>query len=121
MPPDAETGWSLAVVAPCVDGGDRHLEIAGEFFNGEQLIDGFHDPILRFDGCRRVDIDVQRPVIAALRPDASGAGRGFHGRSARLLKALGRNGFPGVGNSASTLGQLCVNSAARVGVSISWK
>ena len=47
---DPEPGWALVVVAPCVDGGDRHPEVAGEVFNGEQPIDAFHNPILRFDG-----------------------------------------------------------------------
>ena len=50
MSADPEPGWALVVVAPCVDGGDRHAEVAGEVFNGEQPIDAFHNPILRFDG-----------------------------------------------------------------------
>ena len=55
---------------------------------------------------------MREPVTAALRHGASGVARGFHGRSAGSRKALGCNGFRGVGNSASTLGQLWGNSAS---------
>ena len=50
MPPDAETGRALAAVTPRVDGRNGNVEVVGEVFNGEQPVDGFHDPILRFDG-----------------------------------------------------------------------
>ena len=88
--------------------------------NWAEASGGFDSGMWRRGGGRRVDIDGRGPVTAALRDGAGGVGRGFHGRSARSRKALGRNGFRGVGNSGATLRQLCVNSGSRVGVSISW-
>ena len=47
--PDTEAGWTLSAVAPCVDGGDGDLEVSGEFFDGEEPMDGFHGRIMRPD------------------------------------------------------------------------
>ena len=64
MSADPETGWSSPAIAPRVDGGYRHLEIVGQVFNGEQPIDVFHDPILRFDPCRRVDQELTSMFVS---------------------------------------------------------
>jgi len=39
---------------PLVEGGHRHSEIVGEFFDGEQPVEGFHGRILQPDPFSRM-------------------------------------------------------------------
>ena len=39
---------------PLVEGGDGHSEIVGEFFDGEQPVEGFHGRILQPDPFSRM-------------------------------------------------------------------
>jgi len=59
MPADAEPRRALAVVAPRVEGGDRHAEVLGEIFHGVQLVAVFHGPILYWNPLSRVSGTLQ--------------------------------------------------------------
>ena len=39
MPPDPEAFWTLAPVPPGVDGGDWHVEVFREVFDGEEPVE----------------------------------------------------------------------------------
>ena len=54
MPTDSEPRWSFSPIPPGVDRGDGHSKIVGEFFDGEQPVEGFHGRILQPDPFSRM-------------------------------------------------------------------
>ena len=50
----SEAWWALSSVSPLVKRARRHPEIVGEFFDGEQPIEGFHGRILQPDPFSRM-------------------------------------------------------------------
>ena len=48
MPPDAESRWPPPPIPPRVDGGDRKLEILGEFLGGKEAIETIHGRFCEF-------------------------------------------------------------------------
>ena len=52
--PDSEPRWTLPVVSPRVDGGDRDVEVFGEFLSGDERFEMLHAPIMRPNPVSRV-------------------------------------------------------------------
>jgi hypothetical protein len=58
MATDAESGWAFVSVSPCVDGGDRHSEVVGEFLDREKPIEMFHPPSMPSNPLTRVPLSL---------------------------------------------------------------
>lgn len=69
---DAESGWTLVSVSPCVDGGDRHSQVVGEFLDGEKAIEVFHGLSMPSNPLTRIPLPIQfvchSPVISTVSP-----------------------------------------------------
>ena len=67
MSSDAKPGWAFVSVSPCVDGGDGHSQVIGEFLDREKPIEVFHGLSMPPNPLTRVPLPSNLPVIC-LRP-----------------------------------------------------
>ena len=63
MPADAKSGWTFVSVSPCVDGGDGHSQVIGEFLDCQEPIEMFHGLSMPFNPLTRVPFRSNLSVI----------------------------------------------------------
>jgi len=72
MATDAKSGWTFVSVSPCVDGGDRHSQVVGEFLDCEKPIEMFHGLSMLSNPLTRIPLPIQFachfPVISTFSP-----------------------------------------------------
>jgi hypothetical protein len=78
---------------PLVEGGHWHSEIVGEFFDGEQPIEGFHGRILQPDPFSRMSFGLSVPSNCTPTPELDGLEAVFDQPDRHLEKPLMGKGF----------------------------
>ena len=72
---DAESGWTFVSVSPCVDGGDGHSQVVGEFLDREKPIELFHGLSMPSNPLTRIPLPIQLAcALSAISPVSPGQG-----------------------------------------------